>query len=82
MFISEEDASALKNLKFKLLFGLREAKVKVFRPFTPDDDDADEIDSANKLFDNMQLDAPSTSNTKGMLKVVQINLRHSPVSFG
>lgn len=44
-------------------FGVREEKVKVFRPKTPDDDDADGIDSANQLLDKIQLDGPSNSKT-------------------
>lgn len=59
--ISEEGVVALEKQDHKLFFGVREAKVKVFRPQGPDGGDVDDIDSANMVLDKMQLVGPTTS---------------------
>lgn len=63
--ISESGVEALEKLGNKLYFGMREAKIKILRPPGPDGGvDVDDIDDANKLLDNMQLEGPSTSSPK------------------
>ncbi|XP_073811679.1 uncharacterized protein [Musca autumnalis] len=60
--ITEAGVEAVERLVNKLFFGVREAKVKILRSHGPNgEDDADDIDDAGKLLDNMQLEGPSTS---------------------
>lgn len=64
--ISEQGASALEKVGYKLSFGVREAKVKVFRPSGPGGaDETDEVDTANQLLTKMQLqEPPATSSSR------------------
>ncbi|XP_073811767.1 uncharacterized protein [Musca autumnalis] len=60
---TEAGVEALERLGNKLFFGVREAKVKILRSHVPNGEaDADDIDDAGKLLDNMQLEGPSTSS--------------------
>ncbi|XP_073819713.1 uncharacterized protein [Musca autumnalis] len=61
--ITEAGVEALERLGNKLFFGVREAKVKILRPLGPNgEDDGVDVDDAEKLLDNMQLEGPSTSS--------------------
>ena len=56
--INEECLEALKKADYKVWFGVRNAKVKVFRSAKPDDD-LDPIDAANELLEEMTIDGPT-----------------------
>jgi hypothetical protein len=56
--ISEAGASALEKVGNKLFFGVREAKVKVFRQTVPNGPVEEEKSDANKLSRNSQLKEP------------------------
>ncbi len=70
--ISEQGKLEIEKAGNKLFFGVREAKVKVFRP-SGSADGKDELDDANQLLMGMQLKVVQIKT----LKVVQINLQHS-----
>lgn len=60
LVISEQGVVALEKAGNKLFFGVREAKVKVFRPTGSG---VDEIDDADQLLTKMQLEEPSPTTT-------------------
>lgn len=58
--ISEQGVVALEKLDNKLFFGIREAKVKVFRP-----NGSNDVDEADQLLNNLQLEEPPNMTDDG-----------------
>lgn len=58
LVITEEGAAQLEKAGSKLFFGVRDAKVKVFRPAGPGISGADELEAANNLLTGMRIMDP------------------------
>lgn len=57
--ITESGSVELEKAGYRLFFGVRDAKVKVFRPTKSGSGEADEIDMANSLLTEMKLTPPN-----------------------
>ncbi|XP_065362003.1 BEACH domain-containing protein lvsA-like [Calliphora vicina] len=63
--ITESGSVELEKAGFKLFFGVRDAKVKVFRPTGTGSGEADEIEAANSLLTEMKLFEPPPKTNNG-----------------